>query len=178
MANEYQNYVGQILGENPSGETKRVQVDANGNMKNSIGDGLDVAKGSKSDVAITDPTLDSSEIALLKGLLKQLQGNGSGATPVSVTGSLTNDDEQLTIDATVGGITLTSAKYGTSTKALIQVETASIRYRTNGSAPTTTLGTLLNAGDILTLDSAGDIANFKAIRTGATSAVINCTYSS
>lgn len=54
-----------------------------------IADGSDVTKGSKSSVAVTDPTISADEIALLKGLLKQLQGNGSGATPVSINGSLT-----------------------------------------------------------------------------------------
>jgi len=104
--------------------------------------------------------------------------NTDGSTPTTIVGSLANQDEQLTIDATVGGIALTALKYGTSTKAYIQVETAPIRFRINGSAPTVTLGTLLNIGDELELDSASDIARFKAIRTTAVSATINCIYSS
>lgn len=34
--------------------------------------------GKKDDAAVTDPVLSASEIALLKGILKQLQGEGSG----------------------------------------------------------------------------------------------------
>lgn len=35
--------------------------------------------------AVTDPTTDSSIIAMLKGLLKQAQGEGSGSSPVSLS---------------------------------------------------------------------------------------------
>lgn len=94
-----------------------------------------------------------------------------------LVGSLANDKETLTIDNTVGGISLTPAKYGTNTKAFITVENASIRYWINGSAPTVSEGHLLNAGDALELDSNSDIANFKAIRTTGVSATIQCTYS-
>lgn len=97
---------------------------------------------------------------------------------VSVVGSLAKQFEQLTIDGTVGGIALTSAKYGTNTKAFITIETAPIRVRLDGTAPTATVGHLLNAGDSLELDTASNIANFKAIRTTAVSAIIDCTYSS
>lgn len=50
-------------------------------------DGAIAALGAKADAAVTDPTLSASEIALLKGLLKQLQGGGTGALPVSLNGS-------------------------------------------------------------------------------------------
>ena len=103
--------------------------------------------------------------------------NTDGSINTTITGSLANNFEQLTIDATVGGIALTPAKYTTNTKSFITIETASIRYRIDGTAPTAAIGHLLNAGDILILDSASDIANFKSIRTGSVSAVINCTYS-
>jgi outer membrane receptor protein involved in Fe transport len=114
------------------------------------------------------------------GDVTTLQTTATGAllTSTSIIGSLANDDEQLTIDNTVGGISLSPAKYGTSTKAFIQVETAPIRFRINGSAPTSTLGTLLEIGDSLELDSIDDIANFKVIRTTAVNATINCIYSS
>jgi hypothetical protein len=49
-------------------------------------DGKIATLGAKADEAVTDPTLSASEIALLKGLLKQLQGAGSGAVPTPLTG--------------------------------------------------------------------------------------------
>jgi hypothetical protein len=97
--------------------------------------------------------------------------------PTSLVGSLANQFEQLTIDATVGGIALTSATYGLDTKAYITIEVAPIRFRIDGISPTATVGHLLNIGDYVELDTAGDVAHFRAIRTTGVSAVINCTYS-
>ena len=97
--------------------------------------------------------------------------------PVQLSGSKASEYEAITVDNTVGGKACTTAKVGTSTKAFITVETAQIRFTIDGTAPTTTVGHLLNIGDILELDSAEDIAAFRAIRTGATSGVIHCTYS-
>lgn len=47
-------------------------------------DGDVVTLGAKSDVAVTDPTEDAPVIALLKGFLRQSQGNGAGSQPISV----------------------------------------------------------------------------------------------
>lgn len=44
--------------------------------------------GAKADAAVTDPTASAALTQLLKGLLKQLQGSGSGAAPVALTGSI------------------------------------------------------------------------------------------
>jgi hypothetical protein len=46
------------------------------------------ALGALAAAAVTDPAASASVIALLKGLLKQLQGTGTGAAPVTLTGSL------------------------------------------------------------------------------------------
>ena len=53
------------------------------------GDGDIVSIGAKADAAVVDPTLSGSEIAFLKGLLKQLQGGGTGQLPVSETYPIT-----------------------------------------------------------------------------------------
>lgn len=84
--------------------------------------------------------------------------------------------EQVTIDATVGGIDLTAATYGTARYAEIDVEVASIRFTVDGTPPTATLGHLVNPNDIIRLTSNEDIAAFRAIRTGSISAVINASY--
>ena len=43
--------------------------------------------GSLAAAAVTDPAASAALIQLLKGLLKQLQGGGTGAAPVQLTGS-------------------------------------------------------------------------------------------
>jgi len=49
-----------------------------------IKDGKNYSLGSISVVAVTDPSANASAIALLKGLLMQLQGDGSGRQPVLI----------------------------------------------------------------------------------------------
>ena len=56
------------------------------------------------------------------------------------------------------------------------LETAQIRFRHDGTNPTAAEGHPLNAGDILILDSCKKMFYFKAIRTGATSGILKCTY--
>ena len=96
---------------------------------------------------------------------------------VQLSGSKAAEFETVTIDNTAGGVALTAAKYVTCIKALISVETAQIRFTVDGTAPTTTVGHILNSGDVLSLTSNEDIAAFKAIRTGTSSGTIQVTYS-
>lgn len=89
---------------------------------------------------------------------------------------VSNEFEQLTVDATVGGKALTGATYGTSLYAEVVVETAPIRYTTDSTPPTATLGILIAPGDWVELESNEEIVKFRAFRVGSVSAVINCTY--
>lgn len=84
--------------------------------------------------------------------------------------------EMLSIDNTVGGIALTAGTYGTRRYAEISVETAEIRFRCDGTAPTASVGHKVGPGYIITLDSNEDIVAFRAIRVGSTSGVIVVTY--
>lgn len=61
-----------------------VPVSATNPMPTTAQDGSIVAIGAKGDAAVTDPTLAASEIALLKGLIKQLQ---TGPNLVQLSGS-------------------------------------------------------------------------------------------
>ena len=56
-------------------------------------DALATLVGALNATPVTDPTLSASEIALLKGILKQLQGNGTGTLPVNVAGGVTIDGD-------------------------------------------------------------------------------------
>lgn len=83
--------------------------------------------------------------------------------------------ESVTI--TDSAISLTSATYLTSTKAEMTLETAQIRVRKDGSDPTSSEGHIVDIGDVIVINSAADLATFKAIRTGSTSGVLKITYS-
>jgi len=78
----------------------------------------------------------------------------------------------LTVDNTVGGVSLPAACSG-STGAFMVLETAQIRFTLDGTAPTTSTGVLLEIGQNLTLTGSTQISNFKAIRTGVSSGVLN-----
>jgi len=59
--------------------------------------------------------------------------------------------------------------------ATITVETAQLRFRTDGTAPTSSEGHLAGVGDVIELTDRGECDNFRAIRTGASSATIKIT---
>ena len=87
--------------------------------------------------------------------------------------------EQLTVAATSTPFTaakITSSGMGLATWASCRLETAEIRYTHDGTAPTSSVGTLLEVGDVLTLHTREDVLNFKAIRTGSSSGVLDGTY--
>jgi len=84
--------------------------------------------------------------------------------------------ESITIDNTAGGKGLTAASAASSNRIFISAETADMRFRYDGGAPTTTVGHLLEPGDILILYGTENIKNFLAIRTGDDSGAIKVTY--
>lgn len=53
---------------------------------------IEALLGALNSTAVIDPTASGSEIALLKGIIKQLQGDGTAgkSAPVSIVGSLAN----------------------------------------------------------------------------------------
>ena len=73
------------------------------------------------------------------------------------------------------GSVSTNAQRGAA-RAVITVETAQLRYRYDGTAPTSTEGHILNINDVLVLVGPDALANFQGIRTGGTSAVLKVTY--
>lgn len=86
--------------------------------------------------------------------------------------------ESLPVSDTVKA--LTPSKYKTSvhsaTRAYITVEGASIRYRYDGTNPTSSEGHLVNPGEDIEILGYDNIANFKAIRTGSADATLRVTY--
>jgi hypothetical protein len=94
--------------------------------------------------------------------------------------------EQVTVAA--ASIPLTAATYNptpaTNTPnlntraelATISCETAQIRYRDDGVAPTAAVGSLMNIGDYITIYGFQNIVNFAMIRTGGVSALCSIHY--
>jgi len=84
------------------------------------------------------------------------------------------DYESITVaDSAIG---LTAAKYLDAEHAEMTLETAQIRFRLDGTDPTSSEGHLVEVGDVITLNSAAQISDFSAIRTGSTSGVLKVTY--
>lgn len=88
--------------------------------------------------------------------------------------------EQITASATATGFTATTLQPGgggTSPQATVgmcKLTTAQVRYRIDGPSPTSTTGILVDIGGVITLQTAQVLKNFKAIRTGGTSGVLDC----
>ena len=90
--------------------------------------------------------------------------------------------EAITFDNTSGGIafgatTIRPAGRPPMRTCSGKLETAQIRYRFDGTAPTSSEGKLLDSGDVFTLSGLAYLTAFRGIRTGGTSGVIrfHCT---
>lgn len=89
--------------------------------------------------------------------------------------------EQITVAAAAIGLTTANVRgYGSNRfaaeKAVIIVEAAQIRWRDDGTDPTTSVGMVANPGTVLTFDNRDRLEKFRAIRTGSTSATLSITY--
>jgi hypothetical protein len=78
---------------------------------------------------------------------------------------------------TVANINNTNGSHPAATVAICRLELAEIRWTIDGSAPTTTAGILWEIGDAYTFTGNDTLNQFRAIRTGATSGQLDCTYS-
>lgn len=95
--------------------------------------------------------------------------------------------EQITVDNTAGGKGATAATAfprvisgGSSfdhgaEEAFISIETDQVRYTLDGTAPTSSLGHILEAGDILQLIGRDMIVKLRMIRV-TTNAAVSVTY--
>lgn len=84
------------------------------------------------------------------------------------------DFETVTVAGTAIGLTTATSAHARN--AMLTVESASIRFRVDGGAPTASVGHLAGKGDVIILESAGEIAAFRAIRTNGTSASLSVSY--
>ena len=91
--------------------------------------------------------------------------------------------EAITVDDTAGGKALTVAKYWTASTSkvvsdfvVITVTGAVINYTVDGTTVTSSVGTPALPYQEIVLSSFEEIKNFRAIRTGDTSASIKVKY--
>lgn len=84
-------------------------------------------------------------------------------------------DEQITVADTAIGCSAAQLNKHPD-RIVCRVETAQIRFRIAGTAPTSSVGTQLEAGDELTIDGNLNIERARFIRTGSTSATLNVIY--
>ena len=82
--------------------------------------------------------------------------------------------ESVTVSSTSKA--LTSGTYGLQHHAFITCETATVRFRLDGTAPTSSVGHLLDPGDVLKLDSPAQIANVRFIRRDGVDATLRVNY--
>lgn len=89
--------------------------------------------------------------------------------------------EQITVANTAIGFTTTkiTPNPGGGSQAILATcrnETAEIRYTIDGTTPTTTVGTPIEALEVFYVSGHDSLVRFLAIRTTGTSATLDCTY--
>ena len=83
--------------------------------------------------------------------------------------------EALAVAGTALGFT--AATFTNAIMAVAKVEGAQIRYRTDGTDPTATVGVIADPGDMITVWGSSDLNSIRFIRTGGVSATLNTEYS-
>ena len=91
---------------------------------------------------------------------------------------ITSAHEKLTVAASSATLVnpVSSGSAGGATFALVQILDANIRYRRDSGAPTATLGTQGLQNSYILLTNIDMMRDFRAIREGATSAVLEVEY--
>jgi hypothetical protein len=89
------------------------------------------------------------------------------------------DQESLTVSAVP--IAFTNSKLYPSTgiepiTAIVAVETTPVRFTVDGTVPSEEIGTLLGAGDVLTIEGERDIQRFSVISSTGVTATCRCNY--
>ena len=113
-------------------------------------------------------------------------GNRAGGRAVVLTGTTdvlpTTDsgviwDDFESITTSTSAVRLTAATVTDHDMAVIDVETAPIRFRVDGvAAPTASVGRTALAGDQIILTDLSELSNFRAIRRDGTDATLRVTY--
>ena len=85
--------------------------------------------------------------------------------------------DEITVAAAAIGLTSNNVLASPpARKVIITIEDAQIRWRDDGTDPTASVGRIANPTDTIVLNHGNRISNFRAIRTGSTSATLNVDY--
>ncbi|MEW6382153.1 MAG: hypothetical protein AB1611_21465 [bacterium] len=141
--------------------------------------------GAKADAAVIDPTAAASIIAALKGLLKQLQGTGSGYAPVSLSTQLSSEYDTIDVSRmSKGGVvvahnsitaTATSSEIDCRRFNTVSVE-CSITNVSSGNWLVEILGDAMSGGTFGLCYAPRDDGTFTQMKTPVLTANGNYTY--
>jgi hypothetical protein len=82
--------------------------------------------------------------------------------------------EALAVAGTAVGFT--AATFAGAYTAVARVEGAQVRYRTDGTDPTASVGMVADPGDVIHVTSSRDLQAIRFIRTGGVSATVNAEF--
>ena len=90
--------------------------------------------------------------------------------------------ETITVADTAIGFTAATWRVSPATvgnsfvRAHVTATGGAMRYRYDGTSPTSSVGHMLSHGDSIDMDGTVNISNFKAIRSGANNGTLHVTY--
>ena len=88
-----------------------------------------------------------------------------------------NTEHAIAFKSVSIGTTVTTLDPPTNAvRAVMTVETASLRYRYDGGGPTSGVGHLMSPGDVLVIEGKQNLTQFAATRSGSTNAVLSITF--
>ncbi len=138
-------------------------------------DGGNATQGAKADAAVTDPTASACVIAALKGLLKQLQGTGSGGTPITVTRGTTTTVHNVIGPLVATGISTTGSPIVTGLTGHAfkagDVVTVDKGFAAGSQTVLTVTSTTVTVGNNANADTTG----LTMVLTSSVGAEIDCT---
>ena len=113
----------------------------------------------------------SDDAARLLGIVASI----ASTVDVTQTGKGAAAFESITTTSTAIGFS--TGTVGTYRYGFITCETAQVRFRVDGTAPTTAEGHLIGPSDVLTLDSNDDLLSFRVRGATTTPGVLKATFS-
>jgi hypothetical protein len=140
---------------------------------------IEALAGALTDAAVTDPAASASIIALLKGLLKQLQGNGPVKDQVDVVdraaralGKITADDNAIAALGALAAAAVTDPAASASVIALLKGLLKQLQGGGTGAAPVQLSGSEME----LYSDTISDRPSANSVAKGTTFTLINANF--
>lgn len=100
--------------------------------------------------------------------------------PVALQAASYINFEQIAVTNTAVGFTaatITPPGQPQAQTATCRARTAEMSYRVDGGTATTTVGTLIEIGDVVVINGHDSLVRFSAVRTTSTSGQLDCTVS-